>query len=45
MIKELVEMGHSKELVEECLLASFYDKNLAIKYLVDGIPDGIMNKN
>lgn len=43
MITELVDMGFDREQVKSCLSAAYYDKNVAVNYLLNGIPDYILN--
>ena len=40
-----MDMGFPRPLVEQCLTAAYYDKNTAVNYLLNGIPDYILNEN
>lgn len=42
-IKELMDMGFSKEIVIQSLEAAFYDKETAVNYLLNGIPEEIID--
>jgi hypothetical protein len=37
-----MEMGFDRQLVEQCLAASFYNKEVAINYCLNGIPQHIL---
>lgn len=36
-------MGFPRPQVEQCLMAAYYDKNVAVNYLLNGIPEHILN--
>lgn len=36
-------MGFPRPQVEQCLRAAYYDKNTAVNYLLNGIPEYILN--
>lgn len=40
-----MDMGFPRPQVEQSLTAAYYDKNTAVNYLLNGIPDYIMNDN
>lgn len=42
LIKDLVDMGFDRPQVEQCLTAAFYNKEMAVNYLLNGIPDHIL---
>ena len=37
-------MGFSKEMVEECLVAAYFDKETALDYLLNGIPEDALEE-
>ena len=43
LVKDLMDMGFPRPQVIECLGAAFYDKNVAVNYLLNGIPEHILN--
>jgi UV excision repair protein RAD23 len=44
IIKDLVDMGFERVQVEQCLTAAFYNKEVAVNYLLNGIPQHILNE-
>lgn len=43
LIKELIEMGFPRPQVEQCLTAAFYNKEMTVNYLLNGIPQHILD--
>lgn len=37
-------MGFEKSMVEQCLVAAYYDKETALEYLMNGIPEEALSE-
>jgi uncharacterized UBP type Zn finger protein len=42
--KDLMDMGFTREMVGQCLEAAYYDKEAAVNYLLNGIPESVLNE-
>ena len=40
-----MEMGFEKSKVEQCLISAYYNKEMAVHYLLNGIPEYIQHDN
>jgi len=38
IVTELISMGFTREQIIPCLQAAFYNKEMAVQYLLNGIP-------
>jgi len=43
IINEILTMGFNRAEIEQALVAAFYDKERAIDYLLNGIPENVLN--
>ncbi len=44
IIKELMDMGFTRDMVVQCLEVAGYNKEFAVQFLLNGIPESVLNE-